>query len=118
MPPPEAPYKVYRQAHIYVPGDMSRMPRTVEEAPSRPDADTWRETLEVELSAVQKNKVCALAFLPEGASSVGYRMLSDLKHPSGGYKCRVVAQGYTQVYGVAYDKTYAPLASMTTLRVI
>ena len=108
MPSQEAPY---------VPGDMSRMPRTIDEALARPDADKWREALETELGAMRNNKVYALAFLPEGASAVGCRMIFDIKQPSGRYKCRLVAQGYTQVYGVDYDETYAPVASMTTLRV-
>ena len=55
-------------------GDMSVMPRTIEEALARPDHDKWREALEVELGAMHTMKVWKVASLPEGASAVG---LSD-----------------------------------------
>jgi transposase InsO family protein len=108
MPVPELPRE---------PGDMRTMPRTIEEALARPDADKWRVALEIELNAMRTNHVYQLSTLPDGGSAVGCRMIFDIKQPSGRYKCRLVAQGFSQVYGVDYDETYAPVASMTTLRV-
>jgi hypothetical protein len=34
------------------------------------------------------------------------------------FKCRVVAKGFMQVYGVNYFRTYAPVASLMTIRVV
>jgi hypothetical protein len=34
------------------------------------------------------------------------------------YKSRLVAKGYAQTYGIDYEKTYSPIAKMTTVRVI
>ncbi len=34
------------------------------------------------------------------------------------YKARLVAKGYAQTYGINYEKTYSPVAKMTTIRVI
>ena len=34
------------------------------------------------------------------------------------YKARLVARGFSQRYGVDYDKTYAPVISMTVFRVL
>jgi hypothetical protein len=34
------------------------------------------------------------------------------------YKVQLVAQGFTQIYGVNYYKTYAPVAHLTLLRLI
>ena len=98
-------------------GDMSVMPRTIEEALARPDHAKWREALEVELGAMKSMKVWQTAQLPEGATAVGCRMLFDIKQPSGRYKCRLVAQGFSQVHGQDYGETYAPVAAMQTLRV-
>jgi hypothetical protein len=37
---------------------------------------------------------------------------------SGRYKARLVARGYTQVYGQDYFETYAPVARLTSIRTL
>ena len=95
--------------------DISVMPRTIEEALEQPDHEKWHEALEVELGAMKNMKVWQVALLPEGASAVDYRMLFDIKQPSGRCKCRLVAQGFFQVHGEDYGETYA---AMQTLRML
>jgi histone deacetylase 1/2 len=46
----------------------------------------------------------------------------QIKHNANGsmsrYKVRLVAKGYAQIYDIDYEKTYSPVAKMTTIRII
>ena len=59
---------------------------------------------------------------PEGKSVVTSRWLYKIKYVADGdiekYKARFVARGFSQVEGVDYDETFAPVARYTSIRSI
>jgi hypothetical protein len=59
---------------------------------------------------------------PEGKNIVGSKWVYRIKRKSDNtvdkYKARLVARGFTQIYGVDYFDTYSPVAKMASFRTI
>lgn len=78
--------------------------------------------MEAELNALSANKTWTLVPLPSGKTAIGCRWVYKVKHKSDGtidrYKARLVAKGYTQLEGLDFLDTFAPVAKLTTLRLL
>ena len=94
-------------------------PQTYKEAIESPESECWKAAMKEEMSSLEENKTFTLTTLPEGRESVGGRWVYTVKEGFNGdetYKARYVAKGYSQVKGVDYNETYAPTASLTSVR--
>ena len=75
-----------------------------------------------ELLQFQRNVVCTLVPRPEGEHIIGTRWIFHSKTDEEGNvicnKACLVAQGYSQMEGVDYDETFAPVACMESIRIL
>jgi hypothetical protein len=69
-----------------------------------------------------KNDVWDIVLRPEGKSVVTSKWIYKIKHAVDGsvekYKTRFVARGFSQVEGIDYEETFAPVARYTSIRTI
>ena len=97
-------------------------PQSLSEAKSRPDWKMWEKAIEEELETLQVAGTWKLVDAPEGVNVVGSKWVFRAKKDAGGnvvrYKACLVAQGFSQVPGMDYFDTYAPVAQLTSIRTI
>lgn len=85
------------------------------------DAEKWKKAMEEEMQCIKSNQTWTVVPLPPGRRAVGSKWVFKTKHSQNGevhHKARLVAQCFTQQYGVDYDEVFAPVASSTTLKML
>ena len=89
---------------------------------SRPDADMWKAACTEELLAFAKAELYDEVEKPHDRKVVGCKWVFKVKHGPDGmikwYKARLVAKGFTQVKGIDYSKTFAPISKFTSIRTL
>jgi Reverse transcriptase (RNA-dependent DNA polymerase) len=97
-------------------------PSSLAEAKRRPEWLQWEKAIQEELATLQTAGTWRLEEAPPGANIIGSKWVFKAKKDASGfiarYKARLVAQGFSQIGGVDYDDTYAPVARLASSRAI
>ena len=78
--------------------------------------------MDEEFNSLQKNGTWELVSLPSERKNFQCKWVHQTKVYADGsnykYKSRLVAKGFSQVQGVEYTKTFAPVAKMDSIRLV
>jgi len=89
-------------------------PSNIKEALTGPHQDKWRAAIVEEMRSLRKNHTWDLVKRPKDWEIVSCKWVFKIKS-SGRHKARLVARGFSQVYGQDYFETYAPVARLTSI---
>lgn len=107
---------------VNVASEVLNEPTSMTEALASPDKVKWTEAMEKEMESLHKNDVWDLVMLPKGRKAVGSKWVFKLKVGPDGmvhrHKARLVAQGFSQKYGLDYDETFSPVVRFESLRTV
>ena len=96
-------------------------PKSVKEAMSSPLSKLWLEAMTKEHEAQIKNGTWVYEPIPKGRHPIGSKWVFKVKIENGKLdklKARLVAQGFSQKYGVDYTETFSPVVSFTAFRLL
>lgn len=96
-------------------------PQSYDEAMGRDDHKKWLAAMNDEIQALKKYEVYTLVDRPKCNIVTNRWVLRIKRKPNGTidrYRARLVARGFSQVYGLDYNETYAPVVNMVSVRML
>lgn len=86
-------------------------PKSWAQALASDQREKWIEAMNSEMDSLRTNDTWTLCELPQGRSAIGSKWVYKAKRDASGkicrHKARLVAQGFSQKYGVDYDQVFA-----------
>ena len=97
-------------------------PQNLQEAMNRSDCKRWTEAMTNEIKSLQENDTWELVKRPTNRDVIDTRWVFHIKKRIDGSiekrKARFVARGFTQIPGIDFNETYAPVVSHTAIRML
>lgn len=99
-------------------GNTQDNPNTVNEAWSRSDWPLWQQVMDCEMKTLKDAGTWETVPHPTGHNIIGSKWVFQIKRKADStidkYKACLVVQGFTQIYGTDYFKTYSPVAKLAS----
>ncbi|GJY28762.1 zinc finger, CCHC-type containing protein [Tanacetum coccineum] len=97
-------------------------PKTFDEAMKSQDVAFWKEAINDEMYSIMGNNTWVLVDLPSGCKPLSYKWIFKRKLKVDGtiekFKAWLVIQGFKQKSRIDYFDTYAPVARISTIRLL
>ncbi|KAI0991228.1 hypothetical protein K3495_g16959, partial [Podosphaera aphanis] len=97
-------------------------PKSYNAAKLSPNWEHWKTAFEAEMSSFAENNVWDIVQRPPGRKIVGGKWVCKIKRNAHGeierYKARYVAKGFSQIHGLDYEETFAPVVRFDSLRLL
>ncbi|KAI7945710.1 hypothetical protein MJO29_012098 [Puccinia striiformis f. sp. tritici] len=101
---------------------LSDAPNSYREAMASELSEKWRLACKIELGMMDELSVWEVVAYSDDMELLGSRWVFAIKRSQDGdilrFKARVVAQGFTQVQGQNFEKTFAPTPTFASLRLL
>lgn len=95
-------------------------PLTFKEAMNSEHSEEWSIAAKCEIDALHENHTWDLVQLPANRKALKSKWVFKIKYNNNNeidrYKCRLVARGFEQKYGLDFTETFAPVIKYSSLR--
>ena len=97
-------------------------PRTYQEAIQSKDKDGWKEAMDAEMSQMKRFDTWDIKAKPKDVNAVKSKWVFTKKYDRHGnvkkLKARFVAKGFSQIEGIDFVETYAPVLKFKSMRTL
>ena len=110
------PYDLRSNLSLYITDDD---PRTVRDAVDSEDGKLWKNSMDEEMAALDKNEAWDLVELSTRRKPIANKWVFKKKLNAEGkvekYKAQLVAKGYSQVEGIDFGEIFSHVAKLTSI---
>lgn len=98
------------------------VPVNIEDVMKREDKEKWIDSMKSEYNSLLSRGTWILVDRPQDLPVIKNKWVFTIKRAKNGeierYKCRLVAKGCSQKYGVNYIETFSPVTRYSTIRTV
>lgn len=110
-------YQVIEGQGTYLIYQVNVTPTTYAGAMRLPQKANWQQACNAEMASLHEFETFELCELPRGRKALGCRWVFTVKGDNT-YKARLVVKGFSEVEGIDYKETFAPVIRHESVRIL